>query len=475
MAIRQTISEPDKVENTDVVGKSIYSVYSVSSNSNQLENAVHSGYFIRSRLGEGAMGQVFLAEHSLIRDKKYAIKVLKRQLTLSPNFRKDFYNEAARQAQLSDPNIVQMYNYFSIGPDYFLVLEYVDGRSLADIIDTLRGPMVEKEALQVFKGVLRGLRSAHKKVIIHRDVKASNVMVDNTNRALLTDFGIAQQISDEQTGNRGRVIGTPEYMSPEQFIDPDKVDHRSDIYSAGILLFEMLTGQLPFKGASLAELKEEHINSPLPDPRAVNRKIKKRMANIIRTATNKVPDKRFQGAAAFLAAIETYERGRSWKIWALTLSILLATAMWYFVNEEAIQGFATTSATNYAFLCREADRIKIKEVGLDTARKDGDSWNEKVFYEHIREHNANMDKFAADYINALKKLSTFHSGTVRRVFRESEQFSESGRTKGEQEDSRERARFWGLARADYEQFISTGQVASKQSMSKKCPNPTHNP
>ena len=174
-----------------------------------------------------------------------------------------FFEEATHQAQLSHPNVVQMTDYFKEGEDYFLVLDFVQGRSLAGVIDSIKGPMPQKQALRIFKEILEALNCAHEKAILHRDIKASNVMVDSSGRALLTDFGIAQQAGDEQAASLGRVIGTPEYMSPEQYIDSDKIDHRSDVYSAGILLFEMLTGRLPFQG-SQDELREQHLGVPSP-------------------------------------------------------------------------------------------------------------------------------------------------------------------------------------------------------------------
>lgn len=430
---------------------------------------VHGSYAIVSKLGEGAMGRVYLAENVLVREKKYAVKVLKRELTANPSFMQQFYDEAAHQAQLSHPNIVQMSDYFKEGEDYFLVLEYVEGRSLADTIDSLHAPMPEKQALHIFKGVLAGLNCAHEKAILHRDIKASNVMLDSSDRALLTDFGIARQAGDEQAANLGRVIGTPEYMSPEQFIDSDKIDHRSDIYSAGILLFEMLTGRLPFQSASLEALKEQHLGAAVTNPRKINPKIKKPLAEIVLKAIQKAPDKRFQGGLDFLQAIKSYERGKNWKMWALSLSIILAAGIWYFVqNLQAVRSLATLSTDNYALLCREAETLKRKETGLRIAAESGDSEMVEAFSKSVDSHNANMNKFFNEYTRAFNELSKYRGSTVDKVFSEPEQIDESRRPGYEQADELQRENFWHLTGSQYERFMD-GENITRETMLEKCP------
>ena len=439
-------------------------------NDDLIGKTIHGSYSITSKLGEGAMGRVYLAENALVKEKKYAVKVLKRELTLSPRFKEQFYVEAANQAQLSHPNIVQMSDYFIESEDYFLVLEYVDGRSLADIIDSLGGPMLEKQALYIFKGILAGLNCAHEKAILHRDIKAANVMVDSSNRALLTDFGIARQAGDERAASLGRVIGTPEYMSPEQFINSDKIDHRSDIYSAGILLFEMLTGQLPFKGTSLDTLKQQHLDNPIPNPRIINPKLKKTLVEIVLKATQKDPDKRFQGGLDFLEAIKSYERGRNWKIWALSLSILFAAGIWYFVqNEKAIRSTATLTSDQYALFCQEVNRLKIKEKALQLSAESGNSQFLEGLSKQVKELNANVKKYSSDYISDIHKLAEFRDAKVHEVFSEPERSDEFERAAYEQADKIEREKFWKLTGKDYEQFKATGQSPTKETMLKKCP------
>lgn len=430
---------------------------------------IHGSYLIISLIGEGGMGRVYLAENVEVHEKKYAIKVLKRELTANPKFMNQFFEEATHQAQLDHPNIVQMENYFKEGEDYFLVLSFVEGRSLAEIIDSSHGPMPQKQALQIFKEVLGALNRAHERAILHRDIKASNVMVDNSGRALLTDFGIARQAGDEQAASLGRVIGTPEYMSPEQFVDSDKVDHRSDVYSAGILLFEMLTGQLPFKG-SQDELRERHLNVPVPNPRTINPKIKKCLGEIVVKATQKDPGARFQGCVAFLKAIERCERGWKWEIGALGLSIVIAAGAWYMTqsgNEKAARTLAASSVSNYVSLCREAEALKRKETGYDLAEKAGDSSMADAFLKEISAHKIKMRKFFGEYSDALDKLSKHRGSMVLQVLKES-----GGAEAGEAVDPGARAeheRLRQLTSENYEQFVSTGKAPSEEAMLKNCP------
>ncbi|SEL11434.1 serine/threonine protein kinase [Nitrosovibrio tenuis] len=438
-------------------------------NDDLIGKVVHDSYLIISKIGEGAMGRVYLAENVRVREKKYALKVLKRELTSNPKFMNQFFEEATHQAQLDHPNVVQMTDYFKEGEGYYLVLNFVEGRSLAEVIDSGHRPMPPKQALHIFKEILAALNSAHEKAILHRDIKASNVMIDHSGMALLTDFGIARQAGDEQAASLGRVIGTPEYMSPEQYIDSDKVDHRSDVYSAGILLFEMLTGRLPFQG-SQNELREQHLGVPVPNPRSINPKIKKCLAEIVVKATQKEPGARFQGCVAFLKAIERCERGRRWEIAALSLAILLATGTWYLVqNEKTVRSLATLSVDNYALLCREAEALKRKELGLRVARETGNSAMEEAFSKEINAHQVKMNKFFGEYDNALDELSRYRGSTVREVLTESGKKEEAGRAAADPATEAERARFRQLTSDNFEALSSSGKSPAKETMLQKCP------
>jgi serine/threonine protein kinase len=430
---------------------------------------IHGSYLIISLIGEGGMGRVYLAENIRIPEIRYALKVLKRELTTNPKFMKQFFEEATNQGQLSHPNVVKMEDYFKEGEDYFLVLDFVEGRSLADVIDSSGGPMPQKQAVHIFKEVLGALNCAHEKAIFHRDIKASNVMIDSAGRALLTDFGIARRATDEQAASVGRVVGTPEYMSPEQFIDSDKVDHRSDVYSAGILLFEMLTAQLPFKG-SQDELREKHLNVPVPNLRIINPKIKKCLREIIVKATQKDADARFQGCVAFLKAIERCERGWKWEIAALGLSIMIAAGAWYMTlseNEKAAHGLSASLVNNYASLCREAEALKRKETGYDIAMKAANSNMTDAFSKEISAHKIKMNKFFGEYGDALDQLSKYRASMVLEVLKKSIGEEPGGAVDPGARAEHERLR--QLTSENYEQFVSSGKSPSEEAMLKNCP------
>lgn len=441
-------------------------------NDDLIGKTLHDSYAITSLLGEGGMGRVYLAHNVRISDKKYAIKVLKKGLTIDPKFEQQFKEEATHQGKLSHPNIIEMYDYLEEGEHTFLILPYIDGQSVAEIIDELQGqPMPEKQVLHIFKGVLAGLNCAHEQAILHRDIKASNVMVDNSGRPLILDFGIAQQAGDKQAASLGRSIGTPEYMSPEQFVDSDKIDHRSDVYSAGILLFEMLTGKLPFHG-TFEDLKENRL--PVPDPRKFNPKIKKELAKIVLKATQRDPKARFQGCLDFLKAIESYEHVRYWKILGFSLSILVIAGTWvYLQNLQTMRTEVALATDNYAFLCRETETLKRKETALRVATETGNSEMVEAFSKHIKDHNANIERFFGDYTKSLHDLherAKFNPGGPKKVFGETEHIDGAKQVRYEQADELRRKKFRELAGDDFERFSNTGEDSSKETMLARCPS-----
>jgi hypothetical protein len=270
-------------------------------------------YRVVRLIGEGAMGSVYQAQRLRPPGKACALKVLKRELTYDPKFGRRFADEARSLAKLSHPNIVRMIEFFREGEDYFIALDYIDGMSLADMIDR-GGAMPEGRALPVFKAILSALDHGHQAGIIHRDVKPANVLLDKSGRPFLCDFGIAKQVAERGVTVTGMTLGTPEYMSPEQIQTPQALDHRSDVYSAGAVLFEMLTGRPPFTSdatdADMA-IRRHQVGSEPPDPRSLDPNIGADLARIVLKALRKDRSRRYQGCADFLAAIEGHERGAS--------------------------------------------------------------------------------------------------------------------------------------------------------------------
>ena len=267
---------------------------------------------ILSEIGEGGMGVVFLAEHVML-GKIFALKCLSPALSNSPHFGERFGKEARAQAALNHPNIVQVNDFFEDNGRFYLSMEYVDGQPLDEIIDHAGG-LPEKRVLLILKDILNGLNFAHSKGIIHRDIKPSNILIDKSGRAKIMDFGIAIRLGDHRLTRTGTDIGTAWYISPEQVVTPKTVDHRSDVYSIGIVLYEMLTGQVPFDGETDYTVKDKHVRETPPDINKINPKISNELIGIVMKALEKSPDDRFDGCGEFLEYVEAYENQGDRKI-----------------------------------------------------------------------------------------------------------------------------------------------------------------
>jgi len=279
---------------------------------------------IVKELGKGGMGVVYLAEHMRL-DKKFAVKSLSPELTQDPLFRERFYHEAKNQSQLDHVNIVQATDFFEDYDQFFLVMEYVDGMALSELIQQ-KGKLSKAEALPILRDVLAGLGFAHSKGIIHRDIKPANIMISRDGRARIMDFGIAILAGEKRLTGTGRNIGSPWYMSPEQIARPKEIDYRSDIYSLGVVLFEMLTGIVPFDGETEFSVHNQHINAPPPDPLTLNPAIGEGCSRIILRALAKSPDQRFQSCKEFWQEIKACESKHLSEIPEATLELPTALA-----------------------------------------------------------------------------------------------------------------------------------------------------
>jgi serine/threonine protein kinase len=259
---------------------------------------------IVSEIGEGGMGVVYLAEHVTL-PRRFAIKCLSRALSGDPNFRQRFYEEAQKQALLDDPSIVQVTDFFEEAGEFFLVMEYVDGQDLSRLIKA-KGRLTESEARPIFREILRGLAFAHAKGLVHRDIKPSNVLVDKSGRARIMDFGISIMAggAEKSLTAAGETIGSPWYMSPEQILHPQQVDQRTDIYALGILLYEMLTGSVPYDGETDFAVADQQVRAPARDPREKHPDISEAVARIVLKAMAKDPADRFQSCAELIAAVD---------------------------------------------------------------------------------------------------------------------------------------------------------------------------
>src|ERR671937_1764853 len=218
-------------------------------------------YKILRKLGAGGMANVYLAEDQEL-GRRVAIKILNERHANDEQFVERFRREAKNAAALSHPNIVSIYDRGEAEGTYYIAMEYLDGRSLKQLIVS-RGPAPVNIAIDYAQQVLGAMRFAHRHGIVHRDIKPHNVMVDNEGRLKVTDFGIARAGPSQMT-EVGSIIGTAQYLSPEQARGAP-VDQTSDLYSVGIVLYEMLTGRVPFTGDTAVEIAMKHL-SQVPKP-----------------------------------------------------------------------------------------------------------------------------------------------------------------------------------------------------------------
>lgn len=262
-------------------------------------------YKILSLLGEGGMGTVYLAEHVKL-GRKVAIKVLLPHLVKNELVRSRFVNEAKLMSALQHPNIVTLFDYVEDENGMSLIMELVDGKPLDEYIQDVTGPIEEKEAIQILEQALEGFAYAHKQGLIHRDIKPSNLVRTKANEIKILDFGIAKLVGD--LGNKltktGSHIGTVYYMSPEQ-VRGLELDLRSDIYALGITFYQMLTGLCPYEGLTTEfDVFNKIVGEDLPDPKSIYPGISDHMCRVIRKATEKKPEDRFQNCKDFIKALK---------------------------------------------------------------------------------------------------------------------------------------------------------------------------
>lgn len=257
---------------------------------------VIGNYKITQKIGEGGMGDVFKGIDFML-EREIAIKMLRPELARQQSIVDRFRAEAVTLAKLNHPNIATLYNFVRQGNDYFMVMEFVKGNTFESIIKK-SGALPYQRAIQLFAQALEGIAHAHRLGIIHRDLKPANVMLMDSGVIKVMDFGIARVLGSTRITRTGNAIGTMEYMSPEQIRGED-TDIRSDMYSAGILLYEMLTGRVPFESHSEYELMRRQIeDAPLP-PRTFSKEIPLAVEQAIMRALAKKPDARFQTADEF--------------------------------------------------------------------------------------------------------------------------------------------------------------------------------
>jgi serine/threonine protein kinase len=269
-------------------------------------------YEIIERLGRGGMAEVYKAYHASL-DRYVAIKILHAFLADDEEFAARFGREAQNIARLKHPHVVQVYDYEydASSESYYMIMELIVGDTLKDRLLALEATgkrMPLEEALRITREAATALAYAHKNGMIHRDVKPANLLIDSTenDRVVLTDFGIAKIVKGSQMTVSGGLVGTPAYMAPEQGIG-ETGDERSDLYSLGIILYQMITGELPYDAETPLALILRHMNDPIPSARALDANIPQPIERIVRKLMAKEPDNRYRSAEELITDIRRVE------------------------------------------------------------------------------------------------------------------------------------------------------------------------
>ncbi len=284
-----------------------------------LEGKTLGKYRILEPLGRGGMAQVYKAYHPSL-DRYVAVKILRADLTEDTEFLGRFRREARAVAALRHPNIVQIFDFDAQDDLYYMVMELLEGDTLKAYLNAFRkrgGRIPLGELTRILNDALAGLSYAHAEGVIHRDLKPSNILLTKRGQAVLTDFGIAQILGGTQYTVSGALMGTLNYMAPEQGRD-GKCDTRSDIYSLGITLYEMLTGSVPFDADTPLAILLKHLNDPLPLPRSLEPSIPEPFERVALKALAKEPDARYQSAAEMAAALQAAAQETGIEVPALT-------------------------------------------------------------------------------------------------------------------------------------------------------------
>ncbi len=259
-------------------------------------------YQIIKTIGEGGMANVYLAKDTIL-ERNVAVKVLRGDLSLDEKFVRRFQREALQASSLNDKNIVEVYDVGEDHGDYYIVMEYIEGKHLKNLLKK-RGKLTIEEVVDILLQVTSGLSVAHDSYIIHRDIKPQNIMILGNGIVKLTDFGIAVAMNSTQLTQTNSVMGSVHYLPPEQ-ASGKGATLQSDIYSLGILMYELLTGKLPFRGDNAVEIALKQLKEPMPSIKDVIPDIPQSIDNIIKRATAKNPKNRYVDAREMHADLLT--------------------------------------------------------------------------------------------------------------------------------------------------------------------------
>ncbi|PYT20967.1 MAG: hypothetical protein DMG57_40310 [Acidobacteria bacterium] len=262
-------------------------------------------YLIEAVIGEGGMGKVYKAQDRDL-DRTVALKLVRPELASNPAAMQRFKQELLLASRISHKNILRIHDLGDVGGVKFISMAYVEGKDLHDLIQE-NHPLPLERALEIVRQLAAALDAAHTEGVVHRDLKPRNVLVDQSEHVYVSDFGLAKSIEAESLGGMtrtGEVLGTPRYMSPEQ-AESKPADHRSDLYSLGVIFYEMVTGEAPFGGDSALQLMYKHVKDPPKNPKLLNAALPDQVAAIILKCLEKDPAQRYQSARELLDDLES--------------------------------------------------------------------------------------------------------------------------------------------------------------------------
>lgn len=266
------------------------------------KNVIADRYEVVSHIGQGGMADVFLAVDTIL-NRQVAIKILRADLSTDAVSILRFEREAQAAAALAHPNIVEIYDVGDYKGHHYIVMEYVTGKTLKQVIRS-RGPLVNEEAVDIMKQLCSAISEAHSRGIIHRDIKPQNVIVKADGSIKILDFGIATAKGSMQLTQANNVMGSVHYLAPE-LAKGEAASPQSDIYALGIVLYEMLAGDVPFKADQAVQVALKHMREPMPDVRLINASVPQSIANVITRATAKDPNNRYGSCREMLQDIST--------------------------------------------------------------------------------------------------------------------------------------------------------------------------
>jgi len=366
-------------------------------------------YRIIGMLGIGGMGVVYRAEDQAL-DVPVALKLLRPELAHRPELFERFRQELLLARQVSNPHVVRIHDLAQHADRWVLSMDFVDGQSLDRYLDR-KGPLAVDDAVAIARQIADGLAAAHAKGVIHRDLKPANILLDAAGNAYISDFGVARSLAATGTTSGGlthggAVIGTPDYLSPEQ-ARGDPVDARSDLYSLGLILYEMLAGKLPFTGGTLAEaLAQRMLRTPDPVDRA-RPDLPRWLVRLVDRLLRLQPAHRLQSAGEIIAAIDRRELSRDWRAgrsaWlVLCVGLLIALgglAWWWQTRTPATNSLATTPTA----LIVPLDRLLVLPLSGS-----GDGARDAALGAHLRDALAGVPGFAVvDGERTLQALRQF--------------------------------------------------------------------